>query len=87
MGAMVLTRAEGILHGFADGRDSISQPETPEGGGCEPTIISGKVETGRGHLESLVNVGELVETVVIASFTISQQHDTHLRALIVVEQT
>jgi hypothetical protein len=50
-------------------------------------MIGGKVETGRGHLESLVNIGELVEAVMIASFTIGKQHDTHLRALIVVEQT
>ncbi len=87
MGAVVLTRGKGVLHGFADGGDPISQPETPESGGCEPTIISGKIETGRGHLKGLINVGELVEAVVIASFTISQQHDTHLGARFVIKQT
>jgi hypothetical protein len=87
MGAMVLTRAESILHGFADGGDPISQPETPESRGGEPAIVSGKVETGRGHLESLINVGELVEAVMIASVTISEQHDTHLRTLVVIKQT
>ncbi len=87
MSAVVLTRAEGILHGFADGGDPISQPETPESGGCEPTMISGKIKTGRGHLESLINVGELVEAVMIASVTISEQHDTHLGARFVIKQT
>jgi hypothetical protein len=87
MGAVVLTRAEGILHGFTDGGNPISQPETPESGGCEPTMVSGKIETGCSHLESLINVGELVEAVMVTGVTISQQHDTHFWARFVIKQT
>jgi hypothetical protein len=48
-------------------------------------MIGGKVETGCSHLESLINVGELVEAVMIAGVTISEQHYTHVGALFIVE--
>jgi hypothetical protein len=48
-------------------------------------MIGGEIDSSSGHLESLINVGELVEAVMIAGVTIGKQHYTHIGTLFIVE--